>query len=68
MSGSELAAHYREYAAQCFKIAQNSIKPEDKLALLHMSQCWAVLAEQIERREATSEPDAVRGKYHGDSV
>jgi hypothetical protein len=62
MSPAELAARYREFAAQCVAVAQNLEQAAEKLALLDMAQAWinlATLAEKNERLAAVYEtPDS----------
>jgi hypothetical protein len=42
-------ARYRQHAANCLNIAQNSVDLAAKLALLDMAQVWFMLAEEAER-------------------
>ena len=63
----DIVARYRQYAANCLNIAQNSVDLAAKLALLDMAQVWVMLAEEAERnggrladpgvREAPARPD-----------
>jgi hypothetical protein len=46
---SEVAACYRLYAVYCAELAQNSLEPGRKVALLNMAQAWVRLADQVER-------------------
>jgi hypothetical protein len=43
---------YREYAADCARIAQ-SMNAEDRETLLKMAQAWEDRAREAERREKT---------------
>jgi hypothetical protein len=43
---------YREYAADCTRIAQ-SMNAEDRETLLKMAQAWEDRAREAERREKT---------------
>jgi hypothetical protein len=43
---------YREYAADCIRIAQ-SMNADDREALLKMAQAWEDLVREAERREET---------------
>jgi len=43
---------YREYAADCIRIAQ-SMNAEDRETLLKMAQAWEDLVREAERREET---------------
>jgi hypothetical protein len=47
--GMNEVGRYREYAANCLNIAQNTADPNAKLTLLDMAQVWIVLAEEAER-------------------
>ncbi len=40
---------YRQYAANCLKVAQSMADPNAKLALLDMVQVWIMLADEAER-------------------
>jgi len=39
---------YREMAAECVRIAQQSTNPEDKALLLEMADLWRRMAERAE--------------------
>jgi len=52
MTPSELAARYREYAAQCMLLAENQENANEKLALIDMTQAWIALAELAEKNES----------------
>lgn len=43
-----LADQYRNYAAECVRVAQQN--QNDKLVLLQMAETWRRLAERIEAR------------------
>ncbi len=60
MSPSEIAACYRPHAAYCVELAQDSLKPGRKAALLNMVQAWARLAERVEKNGGTLPGDARR--------
>jgi hypothetical protein len=49
----EIVACYRLYAANCIRIAQRTVEPSSKLALLDMAQAWELLAEQAEKNSET---------------
>ena len=40
---------YRKHAANCLSIAQHTLDPKSKLALIDMAQIWIMLAEEAER-------------------
>jgi hypothetical protein len=42
------AEEYRQYAAQCIRVAQQIQNPNDKAMLLDMAQKWLGLAAKIE--------------------
>jgi len=52
------ADEYREYAAECLKLAARSASDERSAMLLDMSELWLALAEfaerTIERRNAST--------------
>jgi hypothetical protein len=43
------AEDYRNYAAQCLRLAQQAQEPVEKDALLSMAAAWRRLAEHAER-------------------
>ena len=43
---------YRNYAAQCIRVARQSNNVDAKTLLLHMAQKWRDLADEIERDRA----------------
>lgn len=51
MTPAEWAARYREYARQCFAVAQGMPDAKDKLAMLDMAQAWVDLAALAERNQ-----------------
>lgn len=53
MAPTEMASRYRDYAANCVKIAQSIPDDRGKLSLLEMAQAWIALAEQAERNAET---------------
>lgn len=53
MTASENAACFRLYSAFCAEIAQTTLEPGRKIALLNMAQGWARLAAQVENGEMT---------------
>ncbi len=50
------AKTYREYAADCIRIAQ-SMNAEDRETLLKMAQAWEDRAREAERHEKKAETD-----------
>jgi hypothetical protein len=53
MSPNDLAARYRDHAADCVKIAHSSSDPANKLSLLDMARSWLRLADQAEKNGDT---------------
>jgi hypothetical protein len=49
MPGSEQAALYRLYAAQCIDVARRLNDSESRLVLLDMARSWRLLADQAEK-------------------
>jgi hypothetical protein len=45
MTPAELAARYRDYAAQCWRFAQQQDSEDDKRALIDMAHAWLALAD-----------------------
>jgi len=43
------AEQYRHYAAECFRLAQQSQLPAEKNMLLSMAAAWRRLAEHVEK-------------------
>jgi hypothetical protein len=59
MSPTDLAARYREHAADCVKIAPGCSDPANKLSLLEMARSWLRLADHAEKNgdsDKTSAP------------
>ena len=50
VGGMELVVRYRQYAAECLRIAQQMTDAATKSSLIDMAQVWASLAEQTEKR------------------
>jgi hypothetical protein len=46
-----LADRYREFAAECVRVAQQSSNPDDKAMLLEMADTWLRLAERAGKAE-----------------
>lgn len=49
MGPSEMAARYRQYAAECTALAHGQQGAPDALILLAMAQAWLALADQALR-------------------
>jgi hypothetical protein len=49
MTPAELAAQYRDLAANCVLLAQSQQRDTEKLALIDMANAWVALAEHAER-------------------
>jgi hypothetical protein len=47
-----LGEEYRQYAAECIRVAQKIQNPGDKAMLLDMAQKWRALAEKVEADNA----------------
>jgi hypothetical protein len=45
------AAHYRERAEHCLRLAEKMLQPENKAALIEIARAWYSLAEWYERKE-----------------
>jgi len=59
MSPADLAARYREHAADCVKIAPGCSDPANKLSLLEMARSWLRLADHAEKNgDAIALPDS----------
>ena len=54
--GMDDVARYRQHAANCLNVAQNTADPAAKLALLDMAQVWIMLAEEAERNGRLGDP------------
>jgi hypothetical protein len=48
------AEQYRRYAAECIRVAQETVNPDDKALVLEMAQKWRELAEKAEREDASN--------------
>ena len=48
-----LGEEYRQYAAECIRVAQQIQNPHDKTMLLEMAQKWRALAAKAEDEEGT---------------
>jgi hypothetical protein len=42
---------YKQYAAECLRIAQNTMDENQKARLLEMAEAWRRLAEAASKRE-----------------
>jgi hypothetical protein len=42
---------FREYAAECLRLAQNAIDDDDRARLLSMAAAWRELAQKLENEE-----------------
>ncbi len=49
--GLSTAEQYREYAAECLRLAQSAATDEDRARLLSMAQQWRELAEKLDEEE-----------------
>jgi len=49
------AERYRGHAADCVRLARQTVSPTDKALLLQMAESWVRLAERAEMRQATDE-------------
>ena len=45
------AEDYRRYAAECLRLAQQSVSQAEKALLLQMAETWRRLAEQADTRK-----------------
>jgi hypothetical protein len=50
------ANEYRNYAAECVRLAQQACNQNDKALLLEMAENWRDRAAQIELKEQKSSP------------
>ena len=48
----EAFERYKEYAAECLRIAQQTSDSAQKARLLEMAEAWQRLAEGVSKREA----------------
>ena len=53
--------YYRQYALECFRLANDSTEPSTKAVLIDMAQAWVKLAEEYAR--IRSERGAANTKY-----
>lgn len=53
MTPTELAARYREYAADCIAVAQTLTSAAERLSPVDMAQAWIALAIQAEKNESS---------------
>jgi hypothetical protein len=44
-----LADRYRQFAAECVRVAQQSSNPDEKASLLEMAEAWRRLAERASK-------------------
>ena len=51
----EDAEKYRQYAAECRRLAEKSAA-KDKAVLLEIAEAWIACAEQAERKEPSGKP------------
>jgi hypothetical protein len=49
------AEEYRQYAAECIRVAQQMQNPADKTMLLDMAQKWRALAAKAESEQRPSD-------------
>ena len=52
---------YRQYAADCLRLARDAANPSDRTALLNMARTWRQLAEQAAAISCLAELVAVQG-------
>ena len=45
-SGMSSADRYREFAAECLRVAQRASNPDDKALLVEMAEVWRRMAER----------------------
>jgi hypothetical protein len=46
-----LADTYRNYAAECLRLAQSAANDEDRARLVNMAQAWRELADKLEQSD-----------------
>jgi hypothetical protein len=51
------AATYRQYAADCIRIAEK-MDAKDQVLLLEIAQAWQMRAEEAERREVKADGES----------
>ena len=47
------ADRYKQFAAECVNVAQQTSSPRDKAVLLQMAETWLKLAEKASKSEGT---------------
>ena len=52
--GLSLSDTYREYAAECLRLAQSATNGEDRARLLSMAQAWRELADKLDHASDTA--------------
>jgi hypothetical protein len=50
---ADAPARYKEYAAECLRIAQSTNDDNQKARLLEMAEAWQRLAEAASKRESS---------------
>lgn len=51
----ETAEKYRQYAAECLRLAQKAPELDDRSRLVQMAQAWRDLADKVETHDPKSE-------------
>jgi hypothetical protein len=51
------AERYRNFAADCVRLAQQSTNPADKALLVEMAENWIRMAKRVEARGVSGESD-----------
>ena len=46
-----LSDRYRQFAAECVRVAQQTSNPQDKAMLLQMAETWLKLAEKAAKSD-----------------
>jgi hypothetical protein len=59
MEAAEIVMRYREYAANCLRVARETSDPQTKRSLVDMAQVWVTLAEQTEKDRQSNCDNAV---------
>ncbi len=49
--GVSPSEQYREYAAECLRLAQSAANEDDRARLVGMAQAWRELAGKLEKEE-----------------
>jgi hypothetical protein len=44
------AKKFRDYAAECHRMAAQSLSEKDRMVLMEIAQAWTVCAEEAERK------------------